>query len=420
VKRVYILVVAGGSGSRADTCVPKQFMPLGDTMVLTRTLDAFLRHPFVDKVRVCVCEDMLHLYYRAVSKIDNKYNGLLMEPVMAGSNRQETVYKGLYSFKGEGELPAHVLIHDAARPFISDQEITSVISSLSEYDIAVPVTPMRDTVRDLSDTLSGFENSHADCKLSEISIVDRRSLYATLTPQGFSYNLIMRSHELCKGMDCVDDLDVVRRAVHYGMEHDSGLLIKFIHGDVRNFKITYPSDYERAIQYTNSKYEKECDKCIDIRVGTGYDLHTICDGHEVVLGGIRIPCDFSLKGHSDADVVLHALTDALLGMSGNGDIGRLFPPSDDCWKGQDSSLFLNKAAELLYEQGGQVTYIDIIVVCETPRISVYADEIAKCIAGILSISSDRVSVKGKTSEGVGCIGRHEAIEAFASATVIFS
>ena len=373
------LIVAAGRGHRLGGALPKQYLPLAGRPVLRHSLETFIRHPAIDAVRVVIHRDDLELYEQAARGLD------LLPPVEGGATRQDSVRLGLESL---GEVrPARVLIHDAARPFADAGLIQRMVDALAATPGAIPALPVADTIK------RGVEGL-------VVETVDRHALWRAQTPQAFRYAEILAAHRAAAGRDLTDDAAVAEAA---------GLAVGLVQGAEENFKVTTEADLSRA--------ERLLAPAADIRCGNGYDVHRFGPGNQVMLCGIAVPHDQGLEGHSDADVGLHALTDAILGAIGAGDIGQHFPPSDPRWRSADSSRFLAHAASLLAERGGRLLSLDITVICERPKVGPYRAAMVARIAEILDLEPSRVSVKATTTEGLGFTGRREGIAAQATATV---
>jgi 2-C-methyl-D-erythritol 4-phosphate cytidylyltransferase/2-C-methyl-D-erythritol 2,4-cyclodiphosphate synthase len=310
--------------------------------------------------------------------------------VIGGDTRQVSVLKGLQALAEQP--PGIVLIHDGARPFVDAVLIGNVIAALSDADGALPVTLVTDTIKRSLDgkTVGGTE--------------DRTQLFAAQTPQGFRFNAIYNAHrraiEMSDGF--TDDAAIAEWA---------GLSVALAQGNTRNIKITLPDDFERAERMMTEG------QAMETRVGSGYDVHAFTDGDAVILGNIKILHTARLKGHSDADVVLHALSDAIYGALADGDIGKHFPPSEMEWKNADSSIFLEHAAGLVRQRGGRLVHMDATIICEYPKIGPHVEAMRARIAEITGVSVDRVAVKATTSERLGFTGREEGIAAQAVATI---
>ena len=373
------LIVAAGRGYRLGGALPKQYLPLAGRPVLRHSLETFTRHPAIDAVRVVIHRDDRELYEQAARGLD------LLPPVEGGATRQDSVRLGLESL---GEVkPARVLIHDAARPFADAGLIQRMVDALAATPGAIPALPVADTIK------RGVEGLI-------VETVDRHALWRAQTPQAFRYIEILAAHRAAAGRELTDDAAVAEAA---------GLAVGLVQGAEENFKVTTEADLSRA--------ERLLAPAADIRCGNGYDVHRFGPGNQVMLCGIAVPHDQGLEGHSDADVGLHALTDAILGAIGAGDIGQHFPPSDPRWRGADSSRFLAHAASLLGERGGRLLSLDVTLICERPKVGPYRAAMVARIAEILGLEPSRVSVKATTTEGLGFTGRREGIAAQATATV---
>ena len=374
------LVVAGGRGSRLGADLPKQYLPLGGRPVLRHSIETFLAHPAVDGVQVVIHADDRARYDTAVTGLS------LPTPLIGGATRQASVLAGL---KGMAAMaPDRVLIHDAARPFVGNGVIDGVLAALDDNVGAIAALPQ-------TDSLKRGEDGRI------IEAVDRTVLWRAQTPQAFRYADILAAHRAAEGAEHTDDAAVAAAA---------GFAVALVDGDEDNFKITSPNDLVRAERLLAQLLG-------DVRVGTGFDVHRFVDGDHVMLCGVRIPHVAALAGHSDADVGLHAITDALLGAIGAGDIGDHFPPSDPQWRGAPSDLFLRHAGEAVAARGGMVAHVDVTLICERPKIGPHRDAMARRIGEILTLPPARVSVKATTTERLGFLGRGEGIGAQAVATV---
>jgi 2-C-methyl-D-erythritol 4-phosphate cytidylyltransferase/2-C-methyl-D-erythritol 2,4-cyclodiphosphate synthase len=382
--KVIALIVAAGSGSRMGKDMPKQYLPLGGKTVLRHSLEAFSRHPRISGVRVVINDSLRDLYDSAVVGLE------LMAPVAGGQRRQDSVRAGLESLAGEA--PDLVLIHDAARPFIDAATIDRTIDTLAAHDGALVAVPVVDTLkrgaRDGGDTFSG-------------ATVDRNGLWRAQTPQGFRFPLLLAAHrQAASGPEMTDDAAVAEAA---------GMKVALVLGHENNFKITAPADLERS--------ERLMSEQMEYRTGNGFDVHRLIPGDGVIMCGVTIPYHQKLEGHSDADVGMHALTDAILGAIGAGDIGQHFPPSDPQWRGAASWKFLAHAAKLVADKGGRIAHCDITLICEKPKVGPHRAAMQAKLAEILGVALDRVSVKATTTEQLGFTGRGEGIAAQATATV---
>ncbi len=370
------LVVAAGSGSRAGGDTPKQYRKLGGRPLLAHAID-HLCHPAIDAVRVVIGEGQDEAYRDAIG------GRALPSPVVGGATRRESVVNGLAALAAEGDV-ARVLIHDAARPFLPGAVIERLVAALESSQGAVPAVPVVDTLAKAGGALG--------------ETVPRDDLVRVQTPQAFHFEPIRRAHAAWPGREATDDAQVARAA---------GLSVAVVEGDPALEKLTWEGDFRRAEAALLSP-----------RVGFGFDVHGFAADRELWLGGILIPHAKGLAGHSDADVVLHALTDAILGALGAGDIGDHFPPSDPRWRGAASALFLEHASALVAQAGGRIAHADVTIICEAPRIGPYRDAMRARIAALLRLPSSRISIKATTTERLGFTGRGEGIAAQAVATIL--
>ena len=381
------VIVAAGAGLRAGGERPKQYQAIGGKPVLRHTVEAFLRHPGIEQVQVVIGEDHGPLYDEAVGELP------LPRPVTGGATRQASVARGLEALRGR--TPDLVLIHDGARPFVSASIISHVIAHLDRHDAVVPALPVTDTLKRARGNVV-------------VETVDRSGLWAEQTPQGFRYGAIAEAHARAGAAAeqvFSDDASVAEWA---GME------VALIPGSIDNAKVTSADDLAAA----DLRMRRDMLLALgDIRVGQGFDVHAFGPGDHVTLCGVRIAHTQGLTGHSDADAPLHALTDALLGSIGEGDIGVHFPPSDPQWRGANSAIFLQHAARLLAERNGIIANADLTVVCEAPRIAPHVPAMRRRIAEILGLAPERIAVKATTSEAMGFTGRGEGLVAMATVTV---
>ncbi len=381
------LIVAAGRGTRAGGDLPKQYAEIAGAPVLWYTIKAFAAAEGVTDIQVVIHPDDAEHYGRAVPT----NGGKLWPPVPGGATRQASVLAGLEAMHGLS--PTYVLIHDAARPFVPRRCIAGVIDALAHHAGAIAAVPVADT---LKREQSGQTIS---------ATIDRAGLWAAQTPQGFRFGDILAAH---------------RRAAAEGLTHFTddaavaewaGLDVVLVGCDSANIKLTTADDLAAAVRRLAPAMPFET------RTGTGFDVHRFAPGSSVWLCGVEIPHDARLDGHSDADVGLHALTDALLGAIGDGDIGQHFPPSDPRWKGAASHLFLADAARRVRDRGGRIVNVDVTLLCEAPRVGPHREAMRRAIASILAIDVSRVGVKATTTEGLGFTGRREGIAAMASASV---
>jgi 2-C-methyl-D-erythritol 4-phosphate cytidylyltransferase/2-C-methyl-D-erythritol 2,4-cyclodiphosphate synthase len=374
------LVVAAGRGTRLGGPLPKQYLALAGRPLLRHSLDTLVAHPGIEAVRVVFNpEDRAH-YEAATRGLD------LLEPVPGGAARQDSVRLGLESLGPQA--PHRVLIHDGARPFIDAATVDRVLAALDDADGAIPALAVSDTVK-------RGENGRI------LETVDRRQLWRAQTPQGFRFEAILAAHRAAQGSELSDDAAVAERA---------GLAVRLVAGSEGNFKVTTNEDLARAEQILAARTG-------DTRTGQGFDVHAFGAGDHLWLCGIRLPYEQSLIGHSDADVGLHALTDAILGALGAGDIGMHFPPSDPQWRGAASHRFLRHAADLVAAAGGTIAHADVTIICERPKVGPHREAMVARIAEILAIDRHRVSVKATTTEKLGFTGRGEGMAAQAVATI---
>jgi 2-C-methyl-D-erythritol 4-phosphate cytidylyltransferase / 2-C-methyl-D-erythritol 2,4-cyclodiphosphate synthase len=384
---VAAVIVAGGSGLRVGGEIPKQYQLIGGKPVIWWTLKAFLEHPAISFVQ-CVIGSGHEEQFKAATK------GLpVSAAVVGGSTRQESCRLGVEACVAA--KPTKVLVHDAARPFISADLIGQVIAELDHADAIIPGLPVADTMK--------FAPGGVITKT-----VDRSAMWFVQTPQGFLFTKILDAHRKAAREEqngLTDDASVAEFA---GME------VRIVAGEQRNKKLTTKADVEAANVELNMMLFVDRP---DVRMGQGIDFHVFEKGKFVTLCGIEVPHSHKLKGHSDADVAMHALTDAILGAIGEGDIGTHFPPSDMQWKNAASSIFLNKAMSLLMERGGVVSNVDITILAEAPKISPHIVAMKAVLAPLLQISYDRIAIKATTTEKMGSIGRKEGMAAFATATV---
>ena len=378
--RVVALVVAAGRGSRFGGELPKQWLELDGRPLLRHCLGILAAHPDIAEVRAVIHPDD-HARYEAAAA------GLrLNPPIHGGATRQESVRLGLEALAGDP--PDLVLIHDGARPFLDAGVIHRVLEALKNGQGAIPSLPVHDTLKRGKDgAIVGTE--------------PRDGLFRAQTPQGFRYEAILEAHRKSAGRELTDDAAVLEA---------NGAAVALVEGHEDNVKITTRTDLARAA----ARFERPGEVC----VASGYDVHRFASGDHVMLCNIHVPHTHGLEGHSDADAPLHALTDALLGCIGAGDIGRHFPPTDPRWKGADSALFLSYVAELVAAAGGRIQHVDVTVICERPKVGPHRAAMVSRLAELLNLPEGRVSVKATTTEGLGFTGRQEGIAAQAVATVI--
>ena len=361
------IIVAGGTGSRMGEGLPKPYRHLHGKPILHHTLAAFAAHPKLDEIIVVYHADHADYLAPILAGFDN------VTAVLGGDTRQESVSNGLESLNNIDK----VLIHDAARPYISAELITRMIEA--DAMAAIPVMPVTSTIK------------HADGHT-----LDRNELFAAQTPQAFDYKTILKLHREAV-TEVTDDAMLAEQA---------GIKVAFVKGDKANIKITT---------------EEDLPSMLDIRVGNGFDVHAFIahagDDKTIKICGVAVECEMAIEGHSDGDVGLHAITDAILGTIGAGDIGHHFSPDNPQWKDADSAMFLAEAARLMREQGGSLNHVDVTIIAQMPKLSPHREKMRARIAQILDIELNHVSVKATTTDGLGFAGRKQGLAAQATATV---
>jgi len=382
--RVAAIVVAAGRGLRAGAATPKQYRTIGGEPVIRTSLALFATHGEVDLVQPVIHGDDRELFAAATAGLD------LLPPIFGGATRQASVRAGIEALAAH--RPDIVLVHDAARPFASSALVSRAIAAVADAVAAIPGLAVSDTVK------------RVDAHNHVTETLDRTALRTVQTPQAFRLAVLQEAHQraLVAGRnDFTDDAALMEW---------SGAAVAVFPGEAGNVKLTTPEDFQRAER-------EQMAHLGDVRIGTGYDVHAFGDGDHVMLGGVRIPHTRGLSGHSDADVVLHAAVDAILGALADGDIGQHFPPSDPQWRGVASELFLRDAIGRVQVGRGMVAHLDVTIICEAPRIGPHRDAIRQRIAEIAGIDVGRVAVKATTSEKLGFPGRGEGMLAMVTATV---
>lgn len=377
----YTVIVAAGRGHRYGAALPKQYLALAGRCLLYRCASAFTEHPAIDGVQVVIHPDDRDLYDAAVGDLD------LLEPTPGGESRQDSVRLGLLSL--ESLDPDRVLIHDAARPLIGNDLIDRVLHALDSAPGAIPALAVNDTLK---------RDGGGDRII--IETVDREGLWRAQTPQGFHFDKILEAHRAVQGRSLTDDAAVAEAA---------GLAVSLVDGDESNLKVTSDGDLSRLAGMISG--------VLETRTGMGFDVHAFGPGDHVMLCGVAVDHDRGLVGHSDADVGLHALVDAVLGALGAGDIGDHFPPDDPQWRGVDSMRFAEHASALVTAAGGVISHLDITLACEQPRIGPHRAAMVTRIAEAFNIETRRVNVKATTTERLGFLGRGEGIAGLAVATL---
>ena len=377
--KVAALIVAAGRGHRFGGEIPKQYCALYGESVLRHTLSKFVAHPDVNAIVTVIHPDDRALYDEAAAGLG------VIEPVSGGASRQESVYNGLEALTNI--QPDAVLIHDAARPFFTDALISEIVAALDLHVGAAPGIPVADTLKRVRD---GFVET----------TVDRSDLWRVQTPQGFRYPEILAAHKAAAGMNLTDDAAIAEKA---------GFDVVMLEGVEGNTKITRAEDLDMIGLARAAQWE--------YRTGQGFDVHRFEPGDKVQLCGVSIDHDKALAGHSDADVGLHALTDAILGAAAAGDIGEHFPPTDPQWRGANSSIFLRYAAKLITDMDAKIVNVDVTLICEAPKVAPHRAKMRALLADLLNLEVDRVGIKATTTEKLGFTGRREGIAAQALATI---
>ncbi len=377
---VSAIIAAGGAGERLGAAKPKQILDIGGRSMLSRTIAAFDTHPRVSEIIVVLSAELI---------VDGTTHiGTTARPLRAvngGRRRQDSVANGFNLVSAQADV---VLVHDAARPFVSPALIDRTIDAAAAHGAAVPALPARETVKRVGDRI-----------VSET--IPRETIFLAQTPQGFRRDVLAKAIALGRSVDATDEASLAERA---------GYAVHVVPGDPENVKITTEEDLEAARRRTGAPARTG-------RAGTGYDLHRLVEGRPLVLGGVTIPFERGLAGHSDADAVCHAITDAVLGAAGAGDIGRHFPDTDPRWHNASSLDLLRRAAAIVGERGLEVGNVDATIIAERPTMAPHVDAMRANVAEALGLDAGRVSIKGKTNEGVGEIGRGEAIAVHAIALV---
>jgi len=416
---VTAIIAAGGRGQRLGSAQPKQLLSIGGRPILERSVTAFLAHPSVDAVIVALPQALVDdppSYLRDAAALALAGSGKPLRIVAGGERRQDSVANAFRAAEATSEL---IVIHDAARPFASADLIARTIAAAAESGAAVAAVQSRDTVKRAAVGSGGAAKPDgadeaertavaAPCIVAET--LDRSTIYLAQTPQAFRRDVLRAALAAGERGAATDEASLAERAGHP---------VRLVDGEATNIKITTADDLTigEAIASSPRAGFKPAGPARTGRAGTGYDLHRLVEGRALVIGGVTIPSDRGALGHSDADVVCHAATDAILGAAGLGDIGRHFPDTDPRWKDAPSLDLLARAVALVAEQGFEVGNVDVTVILEKPKIKDYVDAMRASVAGAIGIVADRVSIKGKTNEGVDAVGRGEAIAAHAVALI---
>jgi 2-C-methyl-D-erythritol 4-phosphate cytidylyltransferase / 2-C-methyl-D-erythritol 2,4-cyclodiphosphate synthase len=381
---VAAVVVAAGRGTRTGGDLPKQFRRIGGTSMLRRALAMLAEHPAIDLVQPVIRAEDRDLFAAETAGLAT------LPPTIGGATRQVSVHAGLEALTERA--PKLVLVHDAARPFVTPALIARAIAAAERTGAAVPGLPVADTVK------------RVDADGAVEATLERASLRLIQTPQAFAFAPLLAAHRRAAAEARLDFTDDAALAEWAGMK------VAVFAGEPGNIKVTHEEDFARAEAMLAAALG-------DVRTGSGIDVHAFAPGDHVMLGGVRIAHERALTGHSDADVVLHALTDAILGALAEGDIGVHFPPNDPQWRGAASDRFLRFAVERVQARGGRIAHLDVTVVCEAPKIGPHRDRMRVKIAELAGVARERVAVKATTSEKLGFTGRGEGIVCYATATV---
>jgi 2-C-methyl-D-erythritol 4-phosphate cytidylyltransferase/2-C-methyl-D-erythritol 2,4-cyclodiphosphate synthase len=381
MKSTVALVLAAGQGSRLEAVVPKQYHKLGGKAVLRWSLEILCEHAKIDFVRVVISPKDKALYDDAVSGLK------LLSPIFGGETRQKSAKNGIESFC---EIqPARILIHDGARPFINKTLIDRLLLQLKDEAAVIPALKLTDTLKKLNG------------KWVEKTIVSSK-IWSAQTPQAFIFGDIHAAHRSTSQVNFTDDSSIAEYA---------GIKVCVVEGLEQNIKITFRRDMDKALDMISQSAE-------NLKVGTGFDVHSFGDGNHLMLCGVKIPFDRGLVGHSDGDVAIHAIVDALLGGIGYGDIGEHFSSDTEEWKNQTSDHFLSYAIRLLDARSAHISHLDLTLICNKPRISEFRDVMRNRLAKIMGISFKKINIKGTTTDGLGFTGRGEGIAAQATVTLI--
>lgn len=382
---VTAIIAAGGAGHRLGAGVPKQLLDVGGMSILQRSVSAFGRHQDVDDVIVALPPEL------AAAPPISAGDGWSFRVVAGGARRQDSVANAFSVIDPRTDV---VLVHDAARPLVTDDLISRAIRGAAEHGAAIAAQPVSDTVKRVR---------RDEASLAIVETIPRESIFLAQTPQAFRVDVLRDAIAVgASGVDATDEAALAERAGH---------TVHIVEASSRNLKITTTDDLAEA----RRRLTGEAAQTMGERVGTAYDLHRLVEGRKLILGGIEIPAERGALGHSDADVVCHVATDAILGAATLGDIGRHFPDSDPSWKGASSVDLLRQAVVMVHAAGFRVVNLDVVVILERPKIGPYIDQIRTELARVLEILPACVSIKGKTNEGVDAVGRGEAIAAHAVA-----
>ncbi|MEN6622451.1 MAG: 2-C-methyl-D-erythritol 4-phosphate cytidylyltransferase [Smithella sp.] len=386
------IIPAGGAGRRLNAGIAKQYLHINGLPVLVHSLNVFERAKIIDEIILVVPESDIEFVRKDLIA---KNNFKKIKKIIAGGiERQDSVRNGIAAIDDKYDI---VLVHDGVRPFVKSKMIDNIVAVVRNFPAAVIGVPSKDTIKETKD----------DDLV--VKTVPRRNLWITQTPQAFQFDVLQKAYDAAylDNFYGTDDASLVERI---------GVPVKMIAGSYENIKITTQEDLVIAEALLKSKREEK----MQMRTGIGYDSHRFAQGRKLILGGVEIPYERGLQGHSDADALIHAVCDALLGATGAGDIGRHFPDNDQAYKGISSMILLKRVREIIKEKGFSAVNIDISIIMEAPKLAPFADEIIANIADTLNISWSNVNVKAKTNEGMGFVGRNEGVAVFAVATVTTS
>lgn len=372
MNKTIAIIVAGGTGQRISSSIPKQFLEIDGKAILQHSMQTFLSANKVDKVLIVVNKAFENNYLNIIPNLKHKEK-LLTHTFGGKQFRWESVLEGLNALKDQN--PKYVLIHDAARPFVNRQIIIDVIDKLKHFPAVVPIISLKDSIKKVEE--NGVEN------------VPRHNLFSAQTPQGFEYKALLEKFNSCKNFENITDEVSLFEASKIG----------YVEGAEENYKITTEFDFKMASNMTQKK----------VLIGSGIDVHKFVDGEFIILGGVKIPYHKKLEGHSDADVLIHSLVDAILGALGEGDIGEHFADTQEKWKGADSSIFLKFAMEKLKQHSATINNVDVTVIAQKPKISPYKNAIKENLSKIMQLDKSYINIKATTTEGLGFLGRKEGI-----------
>ncbi len=375
--KTVLIILAAGNSSRFDSDSPKQYTLINGDTLLNQTIKKFIQIDEIDAIKIAIGESHVDLYKSTIIS-----HPKILPYCIGGKTRRESSYLALKSI--EDISPSTVLIHDAARPYIENRVVLNILSKLPEFDAVDLGIPVTDTIKMIS----------SEDGMEKIICLKRDDLYATQTPQGFVYRKILEAHEKAGNITVTDDVSLMM---------EGGYNVCCVSGDPSNLKITYKND-----------------KRLNMRIGSGFDVHKFDEEegeYHIMLCGISVPHNRRIIAHSDGDVALHSLTDAILGAMSAGDIGDHFPPSEEKWKGCDSSFFLKHVCSMLKNIGGSLGNVDLTIICQEPKISQYKDIMKNKLAEILGVDKSLISVKATTTENLGFTGRKEGIAVQASCLI---